>query len=138
MSLAEAVSEIADDLEKEAIHFVTSSRGWILPYVKMLRNAVKAAETIIVPVSQDGSGWGLGTHWQAKAREEFSKKEKIEEENATQMTAIVDGPFKCDYVPISSKMPIGAKTWINNEVYQLCSDGLRHCPGAADAVPVKP
>lgn len=126
MSLAEAVTEITNDLEKQIGH-CPSTYSWIKQYVQMLRMAVKAAERPISlsEMSQAGS-WG--SQWQAKAREEFSNKEKAEEEAAEHMIQVVDGPYKDNLLTIASSMPIGAKTYIGSEIYQLSSDGLRHCP----------
>ena len=126
MSLAEAVTEITNDLEKEALP-LSLGRDWVLTYVKMLRMAVKAAETVTVPVNYS-TDWKLGQQWAAKAQQEFSNKEKLEEEVSEHMTVVVDGPFQDNLIPIASSMPIGARTYIGTEIYQLGSDGLWHCP----------
>jgi hypothetical protein len=125
MSLADAVTEITNDLEKEATPFV-SSRDWILPYVKMLRNAVKASESNPVFTHKEAQ---LEALYKSQARVEFAHKAKEEEENTEHLVFVNDGPYRGDHFPIIGSVPIGANIWIGQEIYQLRSDGLWHCPG---------
>lgn len=142
MSLAEAVATIAEQMEyekqafKEDYPYLGQAVSYCLQsYARQLRAALKACEGEILPGQRTSEGpyplrWtDKEAEWKAKARAEFAgKREKLEEEASAQLQLIIDGPLAGDYCPISLEMPIGARTWVGQEVYQLCANGLRHCP----------
>lgn len=125
MSLREAVLDIAEMAEEEAKCRDGDMRQILNMIGKMIRNAAKAAgdpPSIAVPPEVQ--------HFQMmqKAREEF-RKDKNKEDDGTKMVLLVGGASDGDSFAILSNWPVGARTNISGEVYQLKEDGKLHFEG---------
>jgi|ERR1700738_4384914 len=143
MSLAEAVTSIADDMDKEVDDYLavdtvdsTTAISGILvllqSYAKMLRMAVKASGGDVMPdigggiVTPDGKWHSPG--W--KPREEREAiGELVDDSGGTAMVELVGCPDDVDggtMVPINSAMPVGARTVVAGDVYVFQADGKLH------------
>lgn len=123
MSLAKAVEEIADQIEKDALESRESKEmiSWacIQLYARQLRSAVKAAE------SEAGSSPSEQHVAEiAKARQEFRKEGHAESFPTTAI--LVGGELDGTLVPIPEGIPVGAKTKVGGQVYEFKSDSKLH------------
>ena len=128
MSLAEAITEIADQIDEDAESWTeVSFRRILYGYSRQLRSAVKASggnqptlnqAAIIAPEAQ---------HFVEiqKARAEFRKSRDVVQEGE-RMTECRGGPMAGDHVTVPGEMPTGAKTAFGEWIYQLGEDGYLH------------
>lgn len=150
MSLADAVLEIAQDMEDypkilngrdvAALEIEMVVASW----VKQLRRAVTAAEGSTPPVNPLARLLTPEAQHMIeieKAREEFrhknARRAEAEENIDGTMRECVGGPAHGAFVPTPASMPCGAKTHVlEDQVYQLGEDGkLHHIPPPDDPPP---
>lgn len=128
MSLAKAVLSIAEEIEED----VKEEDGGLLSrlmkrHARALRNAVEASEGSqqTVPNNQLKPS-DIEAKIRAAAAEEFKGKiPKIDEANETKMAELTGCPYlelNGTMVNIASDMPLGASTFIGNDVYTLKAD----------------
>ena len=156
MSLADAVTEIADDMEKDsAAHVANGTLGYgtidlLGSYAKQLRRAVKAAEGMETYPSLLGAariGPGIVDPAVAKTmnrdlieavKGEFRGKVqkidapvdpdlvKAEEGAGGGMVELAGGAHEGTLVPLPPGMPVDGYTAVLGERYQLRADGRLH------------
>lgn len=118
MSLQQAILDIADQMENES----PDVKRW----AAMLRITVKASEStapLISPlVSNQLAIREAELNLARDIEKRVVKKQLTQEENIGQMTEVVGGNSDCEYVPIAGEMPVGARTKINGQVYELRTD----------------
>lgn len=135
MSLAEAVLQVAADMEKAATwgdntppHVMTLAAEMV-GFVRTLRMVVKATAGEFPRQDNVRFGHIRQQVLDAKGGEEAAKilMERAKREDATdRMIHVADGPHKGLYVTISGAMPVGANTFIMGEVHWLGADGDLH------------
>lgn len=135
MSLAEAVKDIADQLEIEADGLSTQGDTRIVKaFVMMLRSALKASEKDKVVLTASDVGSMPTDLFSANSKKVMEKQAAIaaeeaklaymrEEQGAGSMTELVGGEADHMLVPADPKMPVGAFTCVGQEVYQKREDG---------------
>lgn len=139
MSLKESMLDIAQQMEDDESDGLAITPGKTLrPYIRMIRAACKSAMDVpqgpklqIDPISQH-----ILEIEKAKAefRKTIKKEEIQEEEQSESVLEIVSGPLKGDSHIMPSSMPVGAKTRIGEDTYQLQEDGkLHHIPDGKKA-----
>ncbi len=133
MSLSEAILEIIEDIEAEAIAVVHSpqARQQFTSFAKQLRRALKAADNqplngISPPLSHLLAPEAQHTKYIEEARlklREERQKANAQEGASDVMRIIADGSEEGVGILMPSSMPVGAKTLINNQVHILREDG---------------
>ena len=125
MSLAEAITEIAGQMEDEAKQWDRDYQRVLNLFARMLRNVVKAVEGS--PLTSPAPAMPAELQHAVmidKARAEFRKGKQEEQES--RLIQMIDGPLAGDYIPVAPDMPIAAKTSIAGHVYQLQADSKLH------------
>lgn len=127
MSLAEAVIEIAEEMEG-SIGDVQAKE--IHSWAKQLRRAVKAAENLIPQGTNSMSAAMQHFTEIENAKKEFRdlKKKSVVEETEGRMAMIVGGPSDGTYFPIVGDVPFGALVPIDDMICRWDGDQLRFCP----------
>jgi hypothetical protein len=137
MSLAQVVLEIAEELELECKTCETNEAISLLTmYAKQLRRAVKASEGAeqIKATSQIEAMAAsiIPTPRQvlastARADRDVAQKRAVAEEGmGVRMCVCVGGASEGDMVPFDPNAPIGVRSVIGRQVYQLKEDGKMH------------
>lgn len=134
MSLREAILDIADQMEKDAVTWLDGDvvnagelRRGLQGYARQLRSAVKAAgpdiEGMIAKVVDRPAP--------------IQPKREAEAGSGLTLAFCVGGPADQVGVPLDPQMPFGAKMTVEGSVYQLDCEGfsavLRWCGAEADA-----
>ncbi len=131
MSLAKAVLEVVNFMEDD----VTSNTDSVvarqlLGYARMLKVAVQAhdgaGDRPTPPVMPAELQHAVMIE---KARAEFRKGKQEEEEKDPVVAPLVGGSSDGDCIPIDLAMPVGAKTQVNGQIYQLQADHKLHFLG---------
>lgn len=125
MALRDAVLEVVEQMENDR-------NPDLLTYARQLRLLVKASDNAPVQPSY---------HWtesgQSAQVKEIEKKIKLradtEEKMGERMVTLQGGSCDGDMVSIDSTMPIGARTLLNGQVYQLQGDNKLHFDEKATA-----
>lgn len=133
MALADAVLQIADEMEKESeVCGPHCCVAYLKNYAQQLRLVVKASQCeappITAPTSIDTSVRRYEEIQQrlaAKAREELAAVMQRESQETT-LAMCVGGPADGVMAPIAGGMPVGAKTKIDGAVYRLAPDHKLH------------
>lgn len=132
MSLADAVLDIAQEMEKAADEGeqMLDLHAALCTYASQLRLVVKAAggpPTLTVP-----PGFTMGADGKVHlANRDLRKPEPKDDSKGIGkgMVEIADGPMSDDVstlMEIDPSMPVGAKMFIGSYVYQLGGDGKLH------------
>lgn len=117
MGLREAVTEIADQMEKE----IDATIGPFLPptylmevksWVKMLRSALKASEGDYPPAMTLGIVKNLSPP-------EKIKRETRQEETDPTFKLCCGGQSDGVMIPTTPETPATARTWVSGEVYEF-------------------
>ena len=138
MSLRQVIEEIVEEMENENEPMC----GYVLPYAKQLRRALKASEGETAPhtISADGGMQHVSPELQHAAMLERAKQElrkakaatsRAEDdafvqqgyEPGTSFITLQGGMSDGVIVPIANNAPVGAKTAVGGEVYSKQSDG---------------
>lgn len=134
MSLADAVTDIADEMEASIKDWIEDRKISLilLGYVRQIRTAVKAVEGA-APAAVTVNPMALSPGAQhaieiEKARAEFRAKRTEAEEDVPEMISFKDGPFLGAQVSVSNKMPVGAATEYNGIWHVRRADGLYLSP----------
>ena len=126
MSLASAVLEIADAMEKDVEGLADEGpHGKIVAmmvgnHARMLRMAVKAAEGDVPKMPN------IENLARKRVAREEADRMMVREGSGFNTAELVGGGMDGDLVEIDPKMPIGAKTAIAGRVWQLQSDRKLH------------
>lgn len=143
MALADAILEIAEEMDAEAVQYPddSSARADLVSFARQLRTAVKAAAPVSTP-PYDLMTVPLDAAFRQRELEEaeirrrtFEKvaEARIEqaESQGTRFAEVADGPLEYTMVTVHPNMPIGAFTAFNGHVYRMGDDGkLYHNPHA--------
>jgi len=134
MSLHDAIQAIVEDMEEVAGSPPHSNESLQLrSYARMLRIALKAAtagsmmgvnaQPVILPAYPDP----ITQHATEieKARAEFRNKKKPNEDT-DRMVLLVGGSGDGALLPFPEAAPVGARTEVSGDVYELWSDGSLH------------
>lgn len=137
MSLSEAMLEIAAQIEEDMKDTISNGDMFeiseVRAYARQIRSAVKAAEG--VPAQNfriDGISAEVFNRQQIEtAKAEFRSKDKLlkEDEREVRMAPCVMGGSNGVMVSIDPGMPVGSRTQVSGEVYELFGDGKLHWIG---------
>lgn len=121
-----SILEIVDDMEKET---GTCPAVVVAGYAKQIRRVIKAGSdskpnSVVASISP-----AFMQLSEAAAKEQMRSARK-EELSAPNFVDCVGGGSDGTVVDIPSDVPVGAKTVIDQEIYQLQSDGKMHYIGA--------
>ena len=138
MALADAILEIAEEMETYTDSMSQDAIHCLQMFAKQLRRSVKAAEGQPQPIQQSAptneqilSAMGCDPQGPAKAAAKANRKADNEEQGGSQSIEVVGGPMggtdDCpQFIDVQGTPPVGGKTALGNAVYVLrVKDGRR-------------